>query len=176
MKNLYSQMQAERDRPPVVEGANYFQNKLRQVLSLGNSRVGDIRQPKFDGDITTWHTGLPEGVEVVSHGGIPLRHYSFREKAEIIVQTGILKAGKVPYARGSRGSRTYFQDLTGIFLTTTGTDPGEVGVGDRNHLVDVVLPPDVNLLKIEEGIYLIPSEPGKGIEVGIVSHSLGTEV
>jgi len=107
-------------------------------------------------------SGVPLNVELVQNPENQIfRHYSSPIIIKKISAEQIITAGPTPYVVKAGGSMTYFMDLTGVFLTKPNISANAVGVVKGNSdYIDIKLPPGTPLLKLEEGIYLIPGDAG----------------
>lgn len=89
------------------------------------------------------------------------RHYVYSpdDLSRILVSES-LKAGPAPYVEMGFDRKRYV-DLTGVFLTDSDTSPGSVGLESRaEHFVDLAISPEIEILEIKKGIYIVPGPPG----------------
>jgi len=97
------------------------------------------------------------------------RQYRSPETVQKILKEKRLQAGGTPYVFShSEMQKETYVDLTGIFLTSTGFRDREVGVSYPSY-VDVKINPDVPILIVEAGIYIIPGPPGISVPVEIIN-------
>jgi hypothetical protein len=132
----------------------HFNNLIGKPISLAESG-----SKKIDGDVEYIAHGIPDTVKL--HPLVPaeiFRHYSSPENIEAIIKGRKLIAGNLPYVVTSRGVRTSFVDLTGIFLTKPGFSPQQVGVEKNklNSFIDLRLPSGTEVIQLEPGIFLVP--------------------
>lgn len=154
-----------------IQRVNVF-DRIEEYRAFLNSLIGIVdnsthQQHKLDGDLTTFHTGLPPKAKIINAGGRDYCHYTRNELFDVIVTQGLIISGKVPYTRVASMSRDYWMHLNGVFLTNLGIEPGKVGVPDSKIAVRVNLPTDFPLLQLEPHVFLIPNINGQPIYVPI---------
>lgn len=106
-------------------------------------------------------SGVPKSVKQVNPKGVVYRHYVGKHM-DIVLKTSQLKTGITPYVIMNPGfSREVYEDLAGMFLTTTNTPPERVGLPrDPNYnYIDFTLYEGTPVLEIEPEILLIPGIP-----------------
>lgn len=102
--------------------------------------------------------GLPEEAQFRPYQGEIFRHYVKRQEHQIaIIQQELLIGGLLPYVQISPGSRTSYPDMTGIFFTLPEYSRKEIGVPYSQYYIDFELSADINIIKLENGIYLLPN-------------------
>ncbi len=105
--------------------------------------------------------GLPESTELITNPqDIIFRYYTEPTTLKEILRNQEIVAGPMPYVVKTMVSTRYFTDLTGVFLTTSDFLGSDIGVPNRKAFVDLKVSQDTAVLKLEEGIYLIPGVGG----------------
>lgn len=103
--------------------------------------------------------GLPSSIELVDPAGLVFRHYTNAQSLKKILHEKKLLAGATPFYY-SGYIVDYNVDLTGIFLTEPGVPPSYIGVRPENSsYVDFKLDSRTGVLRLREGILLIPGSP-----------------
>ena len=84
-----------------------------------------------------------------------MRHYSY--KASEIIASKSLKAGPRPYIHPQAHEIRWYEDLTGVLMTTITCHPSKLLMGLTADVgfVDFRLPADMTILKLDECNYLI---------------------
>ncbi len=137
-----------------------YQTQLILKLQNGPLQKRDLYQgnpEKADYIIS----GVPKTVKQVNPTGVVYRHY-VGKNMDTVLKTSQLKTGITPYVIMNPGfSREVYEDLTGMFLTTTQTPPEKVGLPrDSNYnYIDFTLYKGTPVLEIEPEILLIPGIP-----------------
>ncbi len=136
---------------------HYF---VEEIMKLAPQKAKQIKKISagVDGqDIVFWR-GLPKGVQVIDGKELGvLRHYS--NDIQEIIKSGGLRAGVRPYIYPLAHQRDLYVDLQGLFLTKPEFDPRRLWMGYSNKTpyIDLTLPEGLKVLRIEPGVYLIPS-------------------
>jgi hypothetical protein len=123
------------------------------------------------------YTGTPNVVTLVENPeNIVFCHYRDRKGIQTILATSRIIAGPTPYVNSHhRWLRETYQDMQGIFLTTTDYKPLDVGVADTDKVL-IKLPPGTGVLEFEPGIYMIPGKPEElNIPVSIMGWCISGE-
>ena len=82
------------------------------------------------------------------------------QTARNIVSSAEIMASHRGYISETETGLEHFEDLTGVFITKSGTSPKRVGISGYEHFVDFRLSPVVPMLKIKgQPEYLIPGPP-----------------
>jgi hypothetical protein len=118
----------------------------------------------YDGqEVPVYTREVPRSLKLVSGPRPVFRHYTSRKGLEGILRSSSLRNGILPYVRLVSGcTRTYYEMLTGAFLTLPDRGGGSVGVPEDNACwVDLRVPDGIPVFEVEPGrIYLIPL-PGR---------------
>jgi hypothetical protein len=140
--------------------------EARQITDQWMRRQPDgvTRRDIFDGQIERASyivSGIPSFAREVNPRGVVYRHYTGNHTG-IILETGQLKTGIVPYVTIQRGfGRDSYEDLTGIFLTYPQTPPERVGLpaNPNADYIDFTLFEGTPVVELEKEILVIPGRP-----------------
>lgn len=105
-------------------------------------------------------TGVPKTAKAVNVENKIFRHY-VGSGMDKILACNCLKAGITPYIITNPGfGKEIYDDLYGIFLTTTTARPEEVGLNASaaSDYIDVELEARTGLLMLEPKIFLVPGQ------------------
>jgi hypothetical protein len=106
-------------------------------------------------------TGVPPNAKFMTADELgTMRHYSY--KASQIIASKSLKAGPRTYIHPQAHEIRWYEDLTGVLLTTIKCHPAKLMMGLNAHdvgFVDVRLPANMTIIKLDECNYLIPGNP-----------------
>ena len=103
--------------------------------------------------------GMPSTLKLVSPEGQIFRHYTSEQVLQKILVSKNLRAGWTPFYYSGYIS-DYNESLTGIFMTSPGTQPHSVGVRSENKgFLDFKVPAGTGILYLRDGILLIPGNP-----------------
>lgn len=132
--------------------------------------AGDLTQVNLvnggmNGQDQYYFWGVPQGVRRVTPAqtGI-MRHWTSNAQAngtpvvDLIVGSGVLKAGPRPYIVPESHRADYYSDLHGVFFTTPDFPPGQLWMGltaDSDY-VDFTVDPGMGALYLAPGNYLFP--------------------
>lgn len=154
---------------PITDLAHIQDSYLQRLNSLAKTLEQTISFEQFglDGDIVQIRSGVPDTAKVEVAGNRIWRHYGTSESILTIKNSKNLVAGPVPYAEVSRGSRITWRDLTGVFLTTRDYAPDKIGVPSRQNHIDFYIEPELRMLFIRDGIWLIPNPTESRVRVPI---------
>lgn len=132
--------------------------------------AGKLTQINFvnggmDGQDKYFYWGAPSIVRQVTPAQTGLiRHWTSNGVADgvpvvdLIVKSGLLKAGPRPYIIPESHRADYYQDLHGVFFTTPEFRPGDLWMGLQpdSDYVDFVVDPRMGALYLAPGNYLFP--------------------
>ncbi|HAF95069.1 MAG: hypothetical protein A2X34_08490 [Elusimicrobia bacterium GWC2_51_8] len=111
------------------------------------------------------YSGVPSVVTRVSPAEVGVkRHWTSNAQyagvpvVDLIVKSGLLKAGPRPYIIPESHRADYYSDLHGVFFTTPEFDPSQLwmGLGADSDYVDFVVDPGMGALYLAPGNYLFP--------------------
>lgn len=138
--------------------------KLAAMAPRGLTQVNFINGG-MNGQDQYYFYGVPAKVRQVkpAQTGI-MRHWTSNGQAggvpvvELIVNSGLLKAGPRPYIIPESHKADYYQDLHGVFFTTPDFAPGALlmGLQPDSDYVDFVVDPGMGALYLAPGNYLFP--------------------
>jgi len=120
---------------------------------------GQDRQDQF------YFQGVPLSVKRIAPGETGLmRHWTSNAAADgvpvvdLIVKSGLLKAGTRVYIDPLAHKADYYQDLHGVFFTTPDFPPEGLlmGLKPDSDFVDFTVPPGMGALYLSPGNYLFP--------------------
>jgi len=148
------------------EAVAYTSRQAARLAAL----AGKLTQVGFtdggmDGQDKYYYQGAPAQVRRVrpAETGI-MRHWTSNAQADgkpvvdLIVQSGVLKAGPRPYIVPESHRADYYQDLHGVFFTTPDFPAGQLWMGltpDTDY-VDFTVDPGMGALYLAPGNYLFP--------------------
>ncbi len=118
--------------------------------------------PNHGATIETY--GVPANAKQLFYRPTDIFRYYVSDSAvmKMILESGQLKAGQVPYAVVKPYlSKEYFYSLDGLFVTTPEFEPWQVGLDKKlnTDFVDFTLPDGLGLIQLEPGIILLPGKP-----------------
>lgn len=135
------------------------QDNLQQRLELQKSEMRTIDLRAYTSEKQTLLIyGVPKTAKALNPSGKIFRHY-VGSGMEKILACNCLKAGFTPYIILNPGlGRQIFEDLYGIFLTTTEAKPEEVGLNANSDYdyIDFQLNPNTGVLWLESKIFVVP--------------------
>ncbi|HBE89441.1 MAG TPA: hypothetical protein DDW67_09925 [Elusimicrobia bacterium] len=154
---------ADRSYSPAVQYTSHMADQLAAM-------AGQLTQVNFvdggmNGQDHYYYWGAPAPVRRVAPQSVGImRHWTSNAQAngtpvvDLIVRSGILKAGPRPYIIPESHRADYYNDLHGVFFTTPDFPPGELWMGLRpdSDYVDFVVDPDMGALYLAPGNYLFP--------------------
>jgi hypothetical protein len=135
------------------------QQNLQKLLELQKQDLRRIDLRSYSTEKQTLMTyGVPKTARAMDVRGMTFRHY-VGSGMEKILACNCLKAGFTPYIIYNPGlGREIFEDLYGVFLTTTDAKPQDVGLAanDNYDYIDFELPENSGVLWLEHNIFLVP--------------------
>ncbi len=140
-------------------GIKLSREHLARLLKLQEQDLRSIDLRGYSTEKRTLLTyGVPKSARAMDPKGMTFRHY-VGSGMEKILSCNCLKAGFTPYIILSPGlGREIFENLYGVFLTSTDAKPYEVGLPANNNYdyIDFELDDQTGLLWLEPKIFLIP--------------------
>lgn len=150
--------------------ADYEKEYVQSLQALLNKaeKQTSFSQRGIDGPIETRYSGVPYGAKLATANDTIFRHFvGLEDRYAQILTSSRLKAGPVPYARAVPDSKSLWDDLKGVFITTPEFEAHQVGVPQSRFFVDFTLPSHLPMIEVQKGIYLLPNISGAPIEVPI---------
>jgi len=135
------------------------QKNLQALLDLQKQDLRRVDLRSYSTEKQTLMTyGVPKTARPMDVRGMTFRHY-VGSGMDKILACNCLKAGFTPYIIFNPGlGREIFEDLYGIFLTTTDAKPQDVGLAanDKYDYIDFELADNTGVLWLEHNIFLVP--------------------
>jgi hypothetical protein len=132
--------------------------RSKSLVNKPSAKVGEV-SGGLDLPDEIFFKGFPPGVKILTLAQRKkLKLLQYTKKVDEIVNTQRLLPGARPYIDADAHQRVYYNDLTGIFLSSPVNDPQnlQLGLTRASDYVEVEIDPQVPLLQILPGIYLIP--------------------
>lgn len=149
------------------EAADYTSRHADRLAAMAGQ--GLYEAGRLDGGMNGqdhfYYWGVPGSVRRVTPAGTGLmRHWTSNAEAggvpvvDLIVRSGLLKAGPRPYIVPESHRADYYYDLHGVFFTTPDFPPGQLWMGltPDGDYVDFVVDPGMGALYLAPGNYLFP--------------------
>lgn len=154
---------ADRAYSPAVQYTSYMADQLAAM-------AGQLTQINFvdggmNGQDHYYYWGAPAPVRRVAPRAVGImRHWTSNAQVngtpvvDLIVRSGLLKAGPRPYIIPESHRADYYNDLHGVFFTTPDFPPGQLWMGLQpdSDYVDFVVDPAMGALYLAPGNYLFP--------------------
>jgi len=137
----------------------------RLAAMAGSLQQIGFRDGGMNGQDLYFWWGAPRGVKQLKPAQVGImRHWTSNAQVDgvpvvdLIVKSGLLKAGPRMYIVPESHRADYYYDLHGVFYTTPDFKPGELWMGltpDTDY-VDFVVNPNMGTLYLAPGNYLFP--------------------
>lgn len=147
-----------------VEYTGAHARRLAAMASAGLTQVNFVNGG-MNGQDQYYYWGVPRVVKQVKPAQVGImRHWTSNAQAggvpvvELIVKSGLLKAGGRPYIIPESHRADYYPDLHGVFFTTPDFAPGLLWMGllPDSDYVDFTVNPAMGALYLAPGNYLFP--------------------
>lgn len=138
--------------------------RLAAMASAGLTQVNFVNGG-MNGQDQYYYWGAPSSVKLVKPAQVGiLRHWTSNAQVDgvpvvdLIVNSGLMKAGPRPYIVPESHRADYYQDLHGVFFTTPDFPAGQLWMGLRpdSDYVDFTVDPAMGALYLAPGNYLFP--------------------
>lgn len=145
----------------------YTSAQARRLAAMAPAGLAQVNfvNGGMNGQDQFYYYGVPAAVRQVKPAQTGLmRHWTSNGQVngvpvvELIVNSGLLKAGPRPYIIPESHKADYYQDLHGVFFTTPEFAPGALlmGLQPDSDYVDFVVDPGMGALYLAPGNYLFP--------------------
>jgi len=145
----------------------YTEARARQLAAMANSPLQQIgfRDGGMDGQDLYFYWGAPKIVRKLKPADVGvMRHWTSNGQVngtpvvDLIVKSGLLKAGPRMYIIPESHRADYYYDLHGVFYTTPDFPAGELWMNLRpdSDFVDFTVNPGMGTLYLAPGNYLFP--------------------